>query len=303
MEPDWNDFKIILALARGGSVAGAARILAIDHSTVSRRLAALEEAMGATLVLRGGREFALTTVGRAALAAAEALEGAVGEVARTIRAAKLEVSGTVRVSCPPSFLPELMRLLPDVRKKHPLLAIEFSGDYRTVDLSRGEADIALRMFRPSEPGLIVRRTCESGWGVYTSRAYVAEHGLPASMEALSRHRLVLYVETMHSIPALRWMEDYRAKTTQITRVDNLDIASEVISSGGGIGVIPCFCAARHPEMVSVFAEPVAFDTGWIVYHEVARDTARVRAVVDVLVVFFESQAEFFYRGKRADASQ
>jgi len=303
MEPDWNDFKIILALARGGSVAGAARILAIDHSTVSRRLAALEEAMGATLVLRGGREFVLTAEGRAAIVSAEALETAVAQALRTIRAAKLEVSSTVRVSCPPGFLPELMRLLPDVRKKHPLLTIEFSGDYRTVDLSKGEADIALRMFRPSEPGLISRRACESGWGVYASRAYVAEHGLPASMEALSRHCLVLYVETMHSIPALRWMEGYRAETTQISRVDNLDIASQVISSGGGIGVIACFCAARHPEMVNVFPDPVAFDTGWIVYHEAARDTARVRAVVDALVGFFASQAELFYRGKLADASQ
>ncbi|MEQ1591984.1 MAG: LysR family transcriptional regulator [Thiobacillaceae bacterium] len=299
MEPDWNDFKIILALARAGSVAGAARMLAIDHSTVSRRLAALEDALGATLVLRGGREFSLTDEGRAALVAAEAQETTVAEALRTIRAAKLDVSGAVRVSCPPGFLPELMRLLPDVRKKYPMLDIEFSGDYRTVDLAKGEADMALRMFRPSEPGLIARRACEAGWGVYASNSYVAKHGLPGSPEALARHHLILYAETMHSITALRWLENHRAATTQFSRVDNLEIASQVIASGGGIGVIPYFFAARHQEMVSVFADPVASDTGWIVYHETARDTARVRAVVDILTAFFESQPELFYRGKCA----
>ena len=293
MEPDWDDFKIILALAQGRSVAGAARILSIDHSTVSRRLVALEEAIGATLILRGGREFTFTAEGRTVLVAAETLEMAVAEAVRTIRAAKNEVSGIVRVSCPPGFLPELMRLLPVAHKKYPLLAIEFSGDYRTVDLSKGEADIALRMFRPGESGLVIRRACEAGWGVYASNAYIAEHGLPPSAAELSRHRLVLYAETMHGVAALRWLEGYRKATTQIARADNLEIASQVISSGGGIGVIPCFFAARHPEMVSVFPEPIECATGWIVYHESARDTARVRAVADALIGFFESNAELF----------
>lgn len=293
MTPDWNDFKIILALARSGSVAGAARILAIDSSTVSRRLAALEEAMGATLVLRGGREFALTTEGRETLAAAEALERVVAEATRTIRSAKLDVSGPVRVSCPPGFLTELMVLLPEVCKKYPSLDLEFAGEYRTVDVSKGEADIALRMFSPSGSGLIARRACEVGWGVYASTGYASENGLPASIEALSRHRLILYVETMHSIAALRWMEDYRTETTRFVRVDNLEIASQVISSGGGIGVMPCFFAGRSPEMVRVFPEPVASTTGWIVYHESARNSARVRVTVETLVEFFESNIDFF----------
>jgi len=293
MEPDWDDFKILLAIARGGSVAGAARMLSIDSSTVSRRLAALEESTGATLVLRGGREFALTAEGRAALAAAEALETAVTESIRTIRAAKLDVSGAVRISCPPGFLPELIGLLPAVRKRYPLLDLEFSGEYRTVDLSKGEADIVLRMFSPSGPGLIARRACEAGWGVYASSTYVSEYGLPTSIEALSCHRLILYVETMHSNPALRWMDDYRTESTQFVRVDNLEIASQVISSGGGIGVIPCFHAGRRPEMVKVFPEPVSFATGWIVYHESARDSARLRVTVDTLIEFFESKAALF----------
>jgi len=293
MGPNWDDFKVLLALARGGSVAGAARSLCVDHSTVSRRLAALEEAVGVRLLLRGGREFGWTAEGHAALAAAEAIERAVAEGLRTCRAAKLEVSGSIRLSCPSGVVATLVKLLPAMREKHPALAVEVIGDNRTIDLAKGEADIALRMFRPTEAGLVARRTLEMGWGVYASRAYIAEHGLPASADDLSGHRLVLYLDSLLRVPGPRWLEDHRGPDTLCMRVDNTEVASSAIASGGGIGIIPCFEAAGHPEMVRVFPEPVAFNTGWIVYHEASRDTARVRAAVDALVEFFEAHAAVF----------
>ncbi len=107
MEPEWGDLKIILALSRAGSVVGAARALGVDQSTISRRLASLEECVGVRLVLRGRREFSLTAEGRAMCTAAEAVETAIGEASRAVRVAKLEVSGTVRVSCPPAFVPHI----------------------------------------------------------------------------------------------------------------------------------------------------------------------------------------------------
>ena len=293
-DPDWSDFKIILALARGGSVAGAARGMAVDHSTVSRRLAALEDSMGARLIVRGGREFAWTAEGRTLLVAAEAMESAVASASRTVRAAKLEIEGAVRVSCAPSFVPVLMRMmLPKVRAKHPLLAIEFSGDDRAVDLAKGEADIAVRMSRPNELDLVARQAFECGWCVYASKAYVAARGLPASADALSSHSLVLYVEAMHSVAPLRWMEAYRGGPTQIARVDNLEIVSQLMASGGGIGVLPCFIGEPMAELVRVFPEPIAFNTGWIVYHEAVRDSVRVRATVDALAEFFIGHEPYF----------
>src|SRR5436189_3806137 len=99
--PEWSDFRILLALSRAGSVAGAAKELGVDASTVSRRLTALEEGVGTRLVLRGGRELSWTAEGRAALAGAEAMEATVGEVLRECREAKLQAAGAVRVSVPP----------------------------------------------------------------------------------------------------------------------------------------------------------------------------------------------------------
>ena len=300
MEPDWSDFKVLVALARGGSVAGAARELNIDHSTVSRRLAVLEDAVGARLIVRGGREFAWTAEGRAALAAAEAMEAAVSVATRTVRTAKLEAEGAVRVSCSPAFVPILMRMLPMVRAKYPLLEIEFSGNYNRVDLAKGEADLAVRMASPSEPDLIARRVVECGWCPFASKNYADAHGLPASFNELAKHCLVLYITTMHGIAPLRWMEDHRGAGTQITRVDNLEIMSQILSSGGGIGVLPYMIGDEKPELVRVFPEPIAFNTGYIVYHESVRNTVRVRATVEALVEFFERHAALFTGGVVVD---
>ena len=293
-EPEWGDFRVLLALARAGSVAGAARELQVDHSTVSRRLAALEEALGAKLAIRGGREFRLTAEGRSLQAAAEAMETAAAQAVRQVRTAKADVDGTVRVSVSPGFLPVLMsRLLPLLRARHPSLAVELSGAFQRVDLARGEGDVALRMARPTEADLVARRALDCGWFVYASRDYLQAHGRPESPAALSQHRLILYGEPMHNVAApLRWMDAYRG-AAPVTRVDNLEIACQTIAAGAGIAVLPCFMAEAVPQLQRVFPERVGVNTGWIVYHETARDTARIRAVVDALVEFFEQHEGMF----------
>ncbi len=293
MNPEWSDLKIILALSRAGSVAGAARSLGIDQSTVSRRLTALEESVGARLIVRGGREFALTAEGRAMCTAAEAAEAAIVEASRAVRASKLEVSGTVRVSCPPAFISHLHAALTAAREKHPALVAEVSGAYRTVDLAKGEADLALRAFRPTEPDLVARKLGDVAWAVYASKGYADARGLPKTKAELPAHALVLYAPTMHNVQGLRWMDDHRGEATLLTRVDNLEIAADVIASGGGLGVLPCMIASKRSELARVFAEPVWQNTIYSVVHESARDTARVRAATEAFAAYFEANAEFF----------
>lgn len=292
-DPEWSDFKVILALGRSGSVAGAARVLGVDHSTVSRRLAAMEETLGARLVVRGGREFCLTGEGRTALQAAETVEAAIAAATRTIRSAKQEVAGTVSVSCPSGLVNIINRRLPPLLAKHPLLSIEMSADNRAVDLARGEADIAIRMFRPTEPGLVARKSFELGWVLYASRAYVAEHGAPSRATELSAHPLVLYIEAMHRVPGPRWLEDHRGTAKIALRTDNTEVAGQAIASGVGIGVLPPFAETIRPELVRLFPDPVASATGWLVYHETLRDSARVRAALEVLVELFDTHASLF----------
>lgn len=293
MDPDWSDLKVILAVARARSVAGAARTMGVDQSTVSRRLAALEDSVGAALVVRGGRELSLTAEGRLLHAAAERVEVIVGEACTALRAAKDDVSGTVRLTCPPGFTVHVMQALKAAREKFPALKCEVHGDYRTVDLSKGESDIALRAFRPSEPDLVARKLSDIGWGVFAAKSYQAARGLPKSIAELPSHALVLFKPAMHSVGGLRWMDDHKADATEVIRVDNIELALQVVASGEGIGVLPVFIAGTQPELVKVFEELVFVNAAFCVFHESARNTARVRAAADALASYFEKSAPIF----------
>jgi DNA-binding transcriptional LysR family regulator len=296
MEPDWSDLKVILAVARARSVVGAARSIGVDQSTVSRRLAALEDAVGASLVVRGGRELKLTAEGHLLQAAAERIEAIIGEASTALRAAKDEISGTVRLSCPPGFTVHVMRALKAAREKHPGLKCEVNGHYATVDLAKGESDIALRAFRPTEPDLVARKLFDGGWKVYAARSYQAARGLPKSIEELPSHALVLYPATMHSVGGLRWMDDHKGCATEVVRVDNIELAVQVIASGEGIGVLPAFIGSARAELLAVFEELVFVNQVYCVFHESARNTARVRAAADALVSYFEANASGFATG-------
>ena len=299
MTLEWSDFKVLLALARAGSVAGAARLLQVDNSTVSRRLAALEEAVEAKLLIRGGREFAWTAAGRTLIEAGETMEAAATAALRAVRTAKVEVSGTVRISVPPGFVPVLMgRVLPALRQAHPSLRVELDGGFQRVDLAKGEADIAVRMVRPEEADLVAGHAFDCGWFAYAAASYLEARGCPQSFDELGRHSLVLYIEALHHVPPLRWMEAYRGDARELLRVDNLEVASQTIAAGGGIAVLPCVIADTVPGLRRVFPERVAVNSGWVVFHESARDTSRVRIVADALKDFLRSHEVMFLGGAK-----
>jgi DNA-binding transcriptional LysR family regulator len=293
LAPDWNDFKVILALASGRSIAGAARELAVDGSTVSRRLAALEDALGARLIVRGGQRFDWTAEGRAVLAAAEAMQAAVSEASRAVSSAKGDAAAAVVISCPPGITATLTRLIPAMQEKRPQLSLQLTVENRAVDLAKGEAHLAIRMFRPTEPSLICRRAFELGWGVYASSAYLVEHGRPATPRDLGCHKVVRYVSSLHKVAGPRWLEDHLGATVNPVQVDNTEVAAHVLASGGGIGVVPCAVVAGRSELVRVFADPVAYSIGYLVYHEAVRDTACVRSAVEALTEMFEENSLVF----------
>lgn len=291
IEADWNDFKIVLALGRGGSVAAAARLLGIDNSTVSRRLAAIEAALGACLIVRGGREFTFTAEGKAALAAAETMEASAALAATKIRATKAEIEGVVRISCVPSIVRALLPFPALVAETHDKLAVELDSAARIVDLAKGDADIAIRIARPTEIDVIAKHGYEMGLGLYAAKSYVAEHGLPKHPDELREHKLVLFAKSFLHLPWVKWLEQFAGASSTTTRVDSAEMAQSVVLSGGGIGVIACFYGDQSAELVRVLPESVIHTIGYIVYHESMRDSAKVQVVVEALVTFFEERRD------------
>lgn len=290
--PDWNDLKILLALARGGSVAGAARALGVDQSTVSRRLAALEQSMGCPLLVRGGREFSWTTEGRTMIAAAEAAEAAIDGGIRNLRSSRLAASGTVRVSTTPGFATILMRALPELQARHPGLEIDVTGTMETVDLAKGEADIALRAGTPREPDVIARKAFRTGWFLYASPDYLRVAGPLRSIEDLPRHRQVLMAPALQGMASgLRWLEDHRNESTPHTRIDNLQSAIQVAELGRGIVCLPHSLAHLEPGLVRAWPEPVAISESYLTFHESLRGVARIHAAVEALMELMEAHGQ------------
>jgi DNA-binding transcriptional LysR family regulator len=285
-DPEWNDLRVILALGRSGSIAGAARALSVDDSTVSRRLAAAEKAFGAVLIVRGGSKFAFTAAGKAVLAAAEAMETAVSAAGAAVRASKTELAGVVKISCAPSALHFLLPFPQEVRDNHPGLHVELMSTREVIDLAKGDADIALRGVRPTDLGLIVRHQFEWGFALYAAPSYLREYGSPASHAELSRHQLVRYDESFRRASFATWIEPFVSETTPNIRVDSVDMAQSMIAAGRGIGVLSAVQGDADPRLNRVFPEVIDLMRGWIVYHESSRGSKRVEVVIEALIEYF-----------------
>lgn len=281
--PEWNDFKVILALGRAGSVAGAARILGIDGSTVSRRLAAAEQAMGAVLIVRGGREFAFTAEGKAALHAAETMEQAASEASAAVRQSRTDLQGIIKIACPPAEIYFLDGFQDQVAQKYPGIGVDLLSGRAPVDLAKGEADISIRSIRPTDLDLVVAHRFELGSCVYAATSYLSVHGRPSTPAGIAGHKLVRYADPFLHLPAFNWIEQFANSTVPAVRVDSIDMASSRIASGGGIGVLYAVMGDKAPGVVRVFEEPIDQISVSIVYHQSLRGSARLRAVLDLLI--------------------
>jgi DNA-binding transcriptional LysR family regulator len=299
-EPDWNDLKVILALHRGGSVAAAARTLSVDPSTVSRRLSAIEGAMGTILLNRGGREFHFTDAGRTAVAAAEAMEAAMSEATLAVRSSRMELAGIVRIACPPSIVHFLEAFEPLLSDAHPGLAIELLSGRAPSDLSKGEADIGIRSLGVVDLDLVVAHRFDLGSCVYASDEYLSEHGAPDTPSDLRTHRLVRYGQAFLHLPAFNWIEDFADPAGSAVRVDSIDMARSLVSGGRGIGALYCAIGDRTPGISRVFEDPIDQMECAVVYHRSARGSARIRAVLDLLIGYF-ARRRHDLSGRRADA--
>lgn len=284
---EWSDFRVILALSHGGSIAGASRILGVDSSTVSRRLAAAEEALGACLLLRGGREFVFTPEGKTALEAARSIEASISSAKTTITASKKELQGTVKISCTASLYHFLVHFVDSIMARHPLLRVELVDADHNVNLAKGEADIGLRMLQPVEPDLIARKAFVTSWCIFASANYVENYGMPKCHEDLRKHRLILYTEDRLRIPGFAWLEQFKNESLNFARVSRINVALRSALSGAGISALPAYEVSENMPLLRIFSEPVVLQQAFVIYHESQRDSVRVHAVVDGMIEFFD----------------
>jgi DNA-binding transcriptional LysR family regulator len=290
---DWNDLKYLLALKRAGTLAGAARALSVDHSTVSRRLVALEEAIGSQLLQRTPEGLCFTEAGNTAAASAEAMDAAaVGLLSKLAGGDELD-AGIVRLTCAEGFIPYLVAELEQMRVAHPQLSVELLPSTAALDLLRREADVALRMFRPTQATLVARRVGKLGWSLYASEAYVARKGPLQSLGDLSGHDLIAYDAELKTSFGPRWLEEHAGSARVVMRCDSVRGAVLAITQGVGIGTMPCYLAAGEPSLRRLTPEVTASAEIFLVTAPDLQPLKRIRLVLEMGAAMFDRHRSLF----------
>ncbi len=286
----WDDIRFILAVRRHGSLGRAAKALALNKSTVSRRIAAIESELGVELLQRLPHGYELTPAGTAATAIAERIELLVNELVVTIGNVDRAARGTVRVTCPAWFAQHaLIPELPEFRAAHPGLDVHFVTTDEVLDLGRREVDIGLRNQRPAQQSLVVRKGGPIDFAMYASPEYVGRQGLPETRTDLERHQLIAYRDAVAYVEAYRWTNELAHRVA--FRATDAASMLDAVAAGLGIGVLPCFLAARVPELVCLESVgPPRPEAIWLVAHPDALAIERVRLVMAWLVGQFARHA-------------
>ena len=293
MPVHWDDLRFVLALQRAGSLGGAARLLKVEQSTASRRLAALETELGVQLVSRTPEGVTLNEAGVLAAELAETIDRGVDELVRRVGGEDLRPEGIVRVATTDATAAFLMSGLVPLREAHPRIRIELVVGNAAHDLLRREADLALRLFRETSPTLIIRKLGDLGWSLYASPEYVerAQLALPVvpCAAALAGHAIIAFSEELARAPGGAWLAANSRPEDVVLRAGSVAAVINAAKNGFGIAVAPCFAIHGMPSLVRLTPEIVASGEAFLVTPPHHRETARVRIVMDAMIALFDAE--------------
>ena len=290
--PDWSLYRSFLSVLRTGSLSAAAREEGLTQPTVGRHIDSLEKALGVTLFTRSQHGLSPTEASLELRPYAESLEAT---AAALVRAAvgRDGVCGTVRVTASEIVGAEVLpSILAKLHQSHPQLVIELVLSNRTEDLLRREADIAVRMVRPTQQALIVRHVADVELGLHARREYLERRGTPASIPDLRAHTLIGFDHENAFIRSVRARGLPLDRGMFALRSDS-DLAQlAALRAGFGIGVCQVPLARRAADLVRLLPKSFAFKLEvWIALHADLRSSARCRAVADALAAGLAAYAE------------
>jgi DNA-binding transcriptional LysR family regulator len=274
---DWDDLRYFLAVHRGGSHKAAARLLRVAPTTVSRRIDALERAAQAQLFLRTPERLKTTAAGVALLRRAERIEAEVLASERELHGADAVLEGPLRVTGGDALVNYvLVPALADFVASHPKLILELRTDTAILDLSRREADVALRYVRPKEPALVARHIRELPFALFASEAYLRRRGTPRTLAATESHDFVGLAEALDALPQVRWLERAVRKPRYVLRATTTTTQAIACAEGLGLALLPVFVGARRTDLRQLFPrQPGPTRDLWAVFHSDMRRNARV----------------------------
>lgn len=295
---DWGDIALFLALVRHRSLSHAARALSLTHSTVGRRIKALETALGTKLFERTPSGFLLTDRGEVLLREAEGIEAHISQIATTFSGETAEISGTIRVATMEALgsLYLAPRLL-DLYERHPSINVELVTASHWINLSKREADVLISFPRPQGHRLSSEKIGEFALFLYASKDYLDRHGRPKTIEDLADHKFIDYIEELVMIPAVRWLSDVLRDQNVVFRSTSLVAQYHATAGGLGISMQPTFVADQDPRLERILGDRLCVKRDfWLSIHDDLAHIPRVRYVHDFLKKLIEDNADFLNGG-------
>ena len=277
----WDDFKLVKAIAEAHGLAGAAERLGVNHSTVFRRLGQLEEGLGVKLFERHRTGYALTAAGEEMAALAERMEEDVATFARKLEGQAVSPAGELRVTTNDTLLVHLLtpvfakftRTCPDVR-------LDVVLTNQVLNLSKRDADVAIRATDNPPETLVGRRVASIAWAVY-GRAADFPQAAAVDLLSLYDRTWVALGDNLAGLKAARFVRDRVPPERIVYKVNTVLGLTEAVETGIGIGPLPCFIADARPSLVRLTSPNPDFSAGlWLLTHPDLRQSARVRAFMD-----------------------
>jgi len=292
---EWDDARYFLALHRKGSLSAAAKQLGVNQSTVGRRLLTLEEQLGAKLFIRTRDGYRIAPAGEKLLPHAERMEDEATAIAREIAGQETTLTGTVSVTAGDLLGPRIIApMLVALHARYPDIDLELDTDNRLRNLSKREADIAVRVGNVAEQGVAARKVCDFGSAAYASKGYLASRGRPRG-DDWAGHDFIGF--TGPKILEARWVEERAAKGRVVFRGKGTLSQLVVAKAGMGIAALPCYVGDTEPDLVRLTpAAQIMRASMWLVVHEDMRHAARIRACVEFLAEGLRAQARLL-RGR------
>lgn len=291
---DWDDLSLFLTLARHRSLSQTARVLALTHSTVGRRIKALEAALGAKLFERTANGFLLTDDGETLLRQAEGVEAHVAGIAAAFGGEEAQVGGTIRVATMEAFgslflAPRLGRLY----QRHPSVRVELVTASHWINLSKREADVLISFPKPRGHRIGSEKIGEFALFLYASHDYIARFGMPRTVADLKDHRFIDYIDELVVIPAVRWLSDVLRDQETVFRSTSLVAQYNAALGGLGITMQPTFVAADDPRLVPILPGQIMVKRDfWLSVHDDLAHIPRVRLVLGFLRDLIAENAAF-----------
>jgi len=296
MQHNWDDIRYFLAVCRTSSFVAAASRLNVTHSTVSRRITALEESLDTRLFLRTEKGCRLTAAGEALLPYAETLESTIMGFEESLAGRDSQLSGTIRIGAPDGLGNSFLAAhLGAFQRRHPHLEIELIAVPMYYSLTKREIDILITITKPSSGNIVARKITDYRLGLFAASSYLEKHSPIARQDDLAGHEMVDYIEDLLYDVNLKFLHEFAPGHKARFRSSTVVGQMNAVVAGSGIGVVPYFMAHTEPTLVPVLPELSIERSFWLQVNPDSRQLARVRATIDYIISQIELNLELFLK--------